>query len=214
MKSQMLGNIYGRLTVIGEAHRLVGTNRYVCVVQCDCGIVKSIDSYMVRNGITKSCGCARPKALTTHGESKKSELYRKWCSMRRRCLCVSDTSYKQYGGRGISICKEWDSYIVFRDWAVANGYQQGLTIERINVNGNYEPSNVKWIPSKEQARNRTTARIENAFGETKPVWKWLQDSRCKLNEQQLRRRLAEGWELERALTTPIRKGKYRTETIA
>lgn len=218
MKIDMIGNVYGMLTVIGEPHRLPGTDRYVCAVQCECGVIKSVDSYMVRHGITKSCGCARLKALaknnTTHGESGQSGLYQKWCAMRRRCFCKSDSSYKRYGGRGIGICEAWSSYVVFRDWAVANGYQQGLTIERVDVNGNYEPSNVKWIPAKDQAKNRTTSRFETAFGETKAVWEWLQDTRCKLNEQQLRRRLAEGWELERALTTPVRKGKYRHETIA
>ncbi len=111
----------------------------------------------------KSCGCQKyiliGKSNSMHGESE-TKLYKKWLKIKERCLNKKDISYKNYGGRGITICPEWtDSYIAFRDWSLNNGYQEGLEIDRIDNNGNYEPKNCHFITKTENLRNTRTTKI-------------------------------------------------------
>jgi len=102
-----------------------------------------------------SCGCFRYKK---HGEYK-TRLYKLWGSMKERCLRSNWQYFKYYGGRGITVYKEWLKYIPFRDWALVNGYQDNLEIDRINNDGNYEPDNCRFITSAENARNRTNTKL-------------------------------------------------------
>ena len=97
-----------------------------------------------------------------HGETGTS-LYRRWQHMIGRCENASDARFEHYGGRGITVCEEWHDYLVFREWALANGYEKHLTIERINVNGNYEPPNCCWATWAEQARNKTSNRMVSQY---------------------------------------------------
>ena len=144
--------------------------------RCDCGTEKEIIAYEVKSGRTKSCGCLQREIARTqhnnrtHGESN-TRLYKIWKGMLSRCKGVHHSS-KHYHDRGISICEEWNDYITFRNWALQNGYEEHLTIDRINVNGNYEPSNCRWTTLKEQANNRTNNHFLTVNNETHTISEW------------------------------------------
>ena len=136
-------------------------------------------------------------------EKYASRLYRIWTDMRYRCNCQNAFNYADYGGRGIEICSEWDSYSTFETWAINNGYSKSRTIDRINNNGNYEPSNCRWATPKEQSRNRRNSLFLMVNGEKRSL------SECAeiygINRPALTRRIfCYGWDTERALSTPIR----------
>ena len=108
---------------------------------------------LLKNGSVKACGCLRGKK-STHGLSK-TKIYSVWANIKDRCLNEKAKRFKDYGGRGIKVCNDWiDNFQSFFYWAINNGYQEGLSIERKNNDGNYEPDNCKWATSKEQAQNR------------------------------------------------------------
>ena len=154
----LTGKRFGRLVVISKADRVNGMIRWLC--KCDCGNETVVYGNNLRRGTTRSCGCFRHeflmatcKAHITHGQ-EPMRLYRVWGDMRSRCRNPNHRAYKYYGGRGITICAEWDDYTAFRDWAFAHGYREGLTIDRINNDGNYEPGNCRWITMAEQNKNK------------------------------------------------------------
>ena len=122
--------------------------------------------------------------------------------MKARCLSKNHKHYPHYGGRGIRVCTEWLTFQPFGAWASANRYADGLTLERKDVNGNYEPSNCTWITQREQCRNTRANNRVTAFGETKCVAAWVEDPRCVVTRYLLDPRLKRGWEPERAMTTP------------
>jgi hypothetical protein len=122
--------------------------------------------------------------------------------MRQRCYDPNCSDYPNYGGRGITICPEWDDFTRFMTWALVNGYADDLTIERNDNNGNYEPSNCKWIPLPDQNLNTRRTRMVTAFGRTMPMVLWARDSQCKVPYTTLRRRLDTGWSAEKAIATP------------
>lgn len=132
------------------------SKRYSWLCKCDCGNTTILMSSSLVSGNTKSCGCFKinaPKLRTTHGKTGE-RLYQIWIDMKSRCANPKNKSFNHYGGRGISICEEWlNSVDSFYKWAYENGYEDHLTIERNDVNGNYEPSNCSWIPLSEQVRN-------------------------------------------------------------
>lgn len=128
---------------------------------CDCGKRAVIKSDSLLSGHTKSCGCRKVK----HGFSNKERLYDTWKNMRRRCSDPNNKRWLQYGGRGISICEEWDDYKVFREWAMNNGYTDELTIDRMDVDGNYNPDNCRWATEKVQANNTSRNRYFEYQGE-------------------------------------------------
>lgn len=150
-KLNLTGQRFGRLVVIKEAGRSSdGRVRWLC--KCDCGNYTSTPSTKtLRNRTCRSCGCIereRPNKLT-HGKSN-TKLFHVWNGMKQRCYNPNNRSYKTYGGRGIKVCDEWrDNFMAFHDWAIANGYEEGLTIDRIDNDGDYEPNNCRWITLQE-----------------------------------------------------------------
>lgn len=122
--------------------------------------------------------------------------------MKTRCYYKRERSYKHYGARGITVCQEWkDDFASFKSWAEANGYSDGLQIDRINTDGNYEPTNCRWVSAKENSNNKTNHQFITAFGETKNLTEWTSDPRCKVSAHCLRNRIRRGWNGEYALTT-------------
>jgi len=143
---------------------------------------------------------------TTHGLSldetgRKTRLYSNWARMKQRCRDVKAYDFARYGGRGISVCVEWLDYKTFHDWALLNGYREGMTIERIDNDGNYEPRNCTWIPASQQARNKRNNHFVTHWGVRKTLAEWSQI--LGIESSLLRYRLAH-WSIDRALSEPIR----------
>lgn len=138
-----------------------------------------------------------------HGMSN-TKLYERWDSMKSRCYVKNAGNYRRYGGRGITVCDEWKtSFEAFRDWALANGYADNLSLDRIDVNGNYEPSNCRWVTMTEQANNRSNNRLIEFKGVVLTLAEW-----CDILEipfYVMHHRLERGWSVERAFTTEVRK---------
>jgi hypothetical protein len=162
-KIEMIGKRFGRLTIIEESPQRKNKTVY-WVGKCDCGnITEPIKGTALRDGTTKSCGCLQTEATIKrnlkHGMCG-SRIYIVWGNMVQRCTNPNYYQFKDWGGRGIAICEEWrNSFQAFYDWAIANGYDENAkrgecTLDRIDVNGNYEPSNCRWVTMKEQAANK------------------------------------------------------------
>lgn len=217
----LTGKRFGRLVAISKEPRRCAAHssktRWLCL--CDCGNKKTVDADSLTKGTVKSCGCLQSeqaaiqgKKNTKHGGSRrtapKERLFRIWANMRDRCNNSGNHAYKHYGGRGISICDEWGNYTAFRDWAHNNGYSDKLTIDRIDVNGNYEPSNCRWATQKEQANNTRVNRRITAFGQTHTLSEWA--GICKLSSSLISARLKRGWDAETAITKPPQCQKKNT----
>jgi hypothetical protein len=174
----LTGQRFGRLVVLSRGPNNK-TNHVMWRCRCDCGKEIMVFSGVLRKSV-RSCGCAAAEKarmrLTKHGAllyQKRDILYGKWQRMKSRCYRPADPKYKNYGARGITMCKEWkNDFGCFREWAIKNGYKPGLTIERIDVNGNYCPSNCKWIPMEEQAYNKTNTVYLTIDGQKLPLIKW------------------------------------------
>ena len=212
-----IGDKYARLTIqeyAGKAKN--GSTLVKCI--CDCGTEKIVRLYSLKKGEIKSCGCFAKELLikrnktvkyTTHGQSR-TRLYTIWCDMKQRCLNKKQKVFKHYGERKISICDKWkNDFNSFYDWSIRNGYADNLTIDRIDVDGNYNPSNCRWATMQQQHRN--TRR--NVFVEINGVKKVLIDwcGYYKIKYTTVLSRIYSGWEMVKAITTPSRK--YREELL-
>lgn len=148
----LTGKTFGRWLVL----EYTGQSKWKC--RCECGTVAEIDSWSLRSGNSKSCGCyhkeTASKTHKKHGYTR-TRLYRIYYKMKERCCRPTNDNYKWYGGRGITICDEWlQSFQAFCDWALSSGYADNLTIDRIDANGNYCPENCRWITIQEQQKNK------------------------------------------------------------
>lgn len=193
------GTRYGRWTVIEEV-AASGDRRFKC--QCDCGTISSVRLTHLRRGASKSCGCLAAELstirATKHGHHY-NPLTQAWRDMKRRCINPKHKRYKDWGGRGITICREWLDLEIFLDWAVQNGYKPGLLLDRIDNDGNYEPNNCRWVTMKEQGNNRRDNKLITYKGVTMTQTQWA-DS-LGINPMTLALRL-KNWPLAKALETP------------
>lgn len=195
----MIGERVGKLTVLRKAskHAHYGWN-YEC--QCDCGNVTTVRGTRLRGGQTKSCGCLAKLAgerSKTHGMSG-TKTYTTWINMIRRCDDPSQQSYPNYGGRGITVCKRWYRFENFLE--DVGEIPDGMSIDRIDNDGNYEPSNVRLADIKDQANNRRTNRIIEFDGKAMTVSQWAEH--IGVSADVLYKRLEIGMPLENALTQP------------
>ena len=143
--------------------------------ECDCGGIKIVPSGSLVGGYTKSCGCygkEHPSHLKHDG--KGTRLYSIWKGMNERCNTTSSCSYSNYGGRGIKVCREWSEYTAFRDWSLSHKYNDSLTIDRIDNDGNYEPSNCRWATRKQQVRNSRRTAYATILGVKKLFAEWCE----------------------------------------
>jgi len=197
---------FARLTVLGYAGKKKGRHYWVC--ECDCGNNKIIDGESIRRGHTKSCGClhaeATSKRSTKHGHSSiRSSEYTSWMEMKGRCLNPNNNRFKNYGGKGISICNCWiSSFSRFLE-DMGSKPSSRHTIDRIDNEGNYEPGNCRWATPKEQARNRSTNLKIEYKGQVKCLSEWA--DLLGFNRHVLCNRLSRGWSTKRMLETPTQK---------
>lgn len=200
------GERFGRLTVVKDL------GRWHVECKCDCGAMKITNRKTLRNGDTKSCGCFHidriKEMFIKHGDTK-TRLYRIWKTMRTRATNPNRTQAKDYVLRGITVCSEWSDYMVFREWALKNGYADSLTLDRINNDGPYSPDNCRWITYKEQCRNKRNTHVINYNGKEYRTIKDL----CiglGLSYRLVQRRLRVGWSVEDAIELGICKsGPYK-----
>lgn len=177
------GERFGRLIVLGETFCMTlgcGESYQFVVCECDCGKVKVVNAHNMRRGNVVSCGCARDDAgrsriyqMAREGKFRKhggtgTRLHRCWLGMNRRCNTRSAHEWKRYGGRGIQVCDEWNDFAVFREWSMTHGYRDSLVLDRIDPDGNYMPSNCRWVTPSENSEY---------------VWKFRQAQLKRLQEE-------------------------------
>lgn len=163
----LTGREFGRLTVLELARKTAnGNTRWLC--ECECGNTNIVQSSNLNNGHTRSCGCLKRDAVSTHGKSRDTKYqkeYHAWERMRFRCLNENDPQFKDYGGRGIEICNRWDDFDLFLE-DMGKAPTKGHSIDRTDNNGSYTPDNCKWATRSEQSRNSRTSRIWTINGKT------------------------------------------------
>lgn len=205
----LVGQTFGKLTVLESCGK--GADRhYVSKVKCECGRVYLVpDTELLHGRRTqcRKCGASNK----THGMTS-TRLFAIWQSMKQRCSDKRSQHYMDYGGRGISVCEEWTgNFEAFYDWAMANGYEDHLTIDRTDTNGNYEPSNCRWADMKAQANNKrnnrrvvyggseyTVAELSKKFGIKYSCLYW---------------RLINGWNIEKAVAIQPKVGRNQYEKV-
>lgn len=188
IKDDMIGVRFGRLVVQSYSHaekrKDCNGSRHYYNCLCDCGNTCIIERNSLRSGNTSSCGCIRSEMLakrnketaSLHGDSKRYErMHNSWSAMLNRCEHTNNKNYDLYGGRGIKVCDEWHKWDAFRDWALDNGYNDGLTIDRIDSNGNYEPSNCRWVTMDIQANNKSNNKYITYQGRTQSLADWCRE---------------------------------------
>lgn len=205
--NDLTGKRFGMWSVIERADNdSYGKARWKCI--CDCGNVSIVSSGNLISGKSKCCGCERKaktiKISTKHGMCHE-RIYRIYRGMVSRCNNKNNYSFKNYGGRGISVCDNWlgdSGFENFYKWSIENGYSEELTIDRIDVNGNYEPDNCRWTTVNQQANNMRTNRVYVFNNESHTLSEWAKIS--GINYLTLRSRIDDlGWEFKKALTEPV-----------
>lgn len=212
-QEDITGKKFNRLTVL-EFIKSKPRNKWLC--ECDCGKKILVPGYKLKTGHTKSCGCFKIEKFrnmtTKHGVSVKSrKIHSAWHDMIARCYNKDLKTYKNYGGRGINVCQEWrDNIEVFHKWCMNNGFRKDLTLDRKDNNGDYSPSNCRWVSQQMQCKNRST----NVFIEHNGRKETLTDTakRYGLTPQSIRYRLRKGWSMKEALESP-KTGTYTNNKI-
>ena len=200
------GMRFGKL----EAIERVGSDKHrhsTWLCKCDCGNEIVVRSDSLIRGLQVSCGCYNIEQIRnrsiTHGKAN-TRLYNIWRGIKKRCFVESEVFYKDYGGRGITICDEWkDDFEMFYEWSMQNGYREDLTIDRIDVNGNYEPTNCRWATLIEQQNNTRKNRFLTFNGERHTIAEWSRVTGISV-QRKSHRLNGLGMSVERALTEKVR----------
>lgn len=198
-----IGKKINKLTIFDVDRTTHSHGYFIC--KCDCGNMVSAMGYSVIAGRIKSCGCLHDTFAVKH-KGAGTKLYGVWRAMKQRCANPKNPSYKSYGGRGIKVCAEWEEFNPFKDWALNNGYEEGLSIERIDNNRGYSPENCRWATFVEQQRNTQKTHWVHYNGKKISLCEI-----CERNGIPIRTywaRIYSGWDEEKAFTTPPRKGNY------
>ena len=192
------GKKYNMLTVVKRIENAGGMPRWLC--KCDCGNFTKVRGSNLKSGVVKSCGCLLHRPTHTHNMSH-TPLYRVWNGMKQRCNNPNTPSYKNYGGRGITVCDEWNnSFDAFYEWA-SKGYAENLTLERIDNEIGYCPENCRWIPKSEQAKNRRSVLKLQHNGETHSLAEW--SKLLNVDYKLVHNRICKlGWTFEKAISVP------------
>lgn len=201
MTQVSIGAAFGRWTVVGPAHPDRKRNtRWSC--RCRCGTIREVLQQSLLSGISQSCGCFHRERVTaasrTHGLSGSSDVYRVWRGIRARCLNPANPRWKDYGGRGITMCARWEAS--FADFAADMGPRPSMnhSIERTDNSKGYEPGNCVWATPSQQQRNRRANAVVEFAGERRCVSEWAEA--LGVPRSRLEARLRRGWSVERALT--------------
>lgn len=205
----LTGERYGRL-VVQEKTTIRRSGQVVWLCRCDCGKYCKATTGDLRSGRHSSCGCYQKelvsKLMSTHGESK-TRLYGIWCAMIKRCENKNGQGFENYGGRGISVCPEWrNDYVAFRDWSMLNGYSDNLSIDRIDVDGDYCPENCRWSDRYTQMNNTRRTRQFEYKSEVHTLREWSDITGISFTL--LKGRLQRGWSFEKTLTTEKQKNQF------
>jgi len=205
------GKRFNKLVVLNRIENdKYGNARWLC--KCDCGNKAKVLGSHLRSNHTKSCGCLQKESFKNIIHKSKhnminTRIYRIWIGMKNRTnekSKLKEKYYKNYSGRNIGMCKEWKKdFITFYKWSIENGYNDKLTIDRIDVNDNYEPNNCRWITMEEQQNNKRNNKIIEYKGEKHTLSEW--NKILNYTNGLLKNRLNRGWSVERAFTTPKRK---------
>lgn len=200
----LTGKKFGRLTVIRQDGRDdYGRIKWLC--ECECGRISTVIGNLLKNGTTKSCGCLRSEEVKSHGirhGMSRSNVYHDWCNMKARCSNPNLANYKNYGGRGISVCERWvDDFQTFYDDVSELPYfgEDGYSLDRINNDGDYEPGNVRWADDVTQCNNTRRTILIEYDGRVLSLMEWARE--LGINHSTLYYRIKRGWDIERAFTT-------------
>ena len=207
-----VGDVFGRLSVEGfhRSKKEGGKrSRTYLLCKCSCGVLKTVAIHSLLTGVTKSCGCLKVElnsiSRSTHGLSHRTPIYDSWQNMLKRCYSQNNQDYSNYGGRGVSVCERWKDFKNFFD-DLQPTWEKGLSLDRTDVNGNYEPLNCKWVTSLEQGNNtRRNVRL-TIKGETKTLAQWVRITGMKTHKT-ASWRLEQGWSHCAAIFTKARGGK-------
>lgn len=204
-----IGARYGNYVVLGPFEVRHGRRRVLC--RCDCGYTHFVDVYTMVHVKSKSCVKCKGKYTAKH-RMCGARLYNIWSNMIQRTTNTKHPSYAIYGARGISVCDEWKDCATFIAWAKSSGYDDSLTLDRADNNGNYCPENCRWVSRKAQQRNRRANRVVTFKGETRCATEWAE--LLGFNPRTLINRLERGWSVEKTLTTPtIHTGLWRMRHV-
>lgn len=197
------GQKFGKLTAIKLHHikRYESCTKRYWLCKCECGNSAIVSQGQLTCGKTKSCGCMQSLYFETKHKMAHTRLYNTWENMRKRCYKKQDKHYKWYGARGIKTCEEWkNDFVPFMNWALNNGYNEKLTLDRIDVNKDYTPENCRWVNWITQQRNKRSNHLLTYKNKTLCISEWADI--YNINRSTLSYRIKKGWSIEKALNTP------------
>lgn len=220
-----IGEVIGRLTIIDIAPDRFdkrGKPRQYWVCRCECGAVKEIRNDGLNGKRTMSCGCLQRDRASQinrgrtdgfkYGDSRE-RIHNIWYLIKFRCEDPASPSFHNYGGRGIRMCEEWSDgitgYFKFKEWSLNNGYREGLSIDRINNNGDYSPENCRWVDTYTQGNNKRNNVLIEYGGRTQTLSQWARELGVPTKNLHNRIRVL-GWDIERAFTQPYRKSNRKS----